>query len=56
MDAVIIRLSACRSPVKDKETPAARLTLSDGLCEKQPSAHARASLPPPSAFWNKAER
>lgn len=57
MDAVIVRLSACWSPVKDKETPVAQLTLSDGLCEKQPPcACARASLPPPSAFWNKAEQ
>lgn len=57
MDAVIIRLSACWSPLKDKETPGAQLTLSDRLCEKQPSAHARGfSVPPPSAFWNKAEQ
>lgn len=46
MDAVIIRLSACWSPVKDKETPGARLTLSDGLCEKQPCAHARGFTAP----------
>lgn len=36
MDAVIICLSPCWSPVKDKETPVAQLTLSDRLCEKQP--------------------
>lgn len=45
-DAVIIRLSASWSPVKDKETPVARLTLSDGLCEKQPWAHAQAFTAP----------
>lgn len=51
MDAVIIRLSACWSPVKDKETPVAQLTLSDGLCEKQPScacAGLHSPLLPPS--------
>ena len=50
-DAVIILLSASWSPVKDKETPVAQLTLSDGLCEKQPWAHAqglRCPLLPPS--------
>lgn len=41
MDAVIVRLSASWSPVKDKETLGAQLTLSDGLCEKQLRAHAR---------------
>lgn len=45
-DAVIIRLSASWSPVKDKETPVAQLTLSDGLCEKQPWAHAQGSTAP----------
>lgn len=45
-DAVIIRLSPSWSPVKDKETPVARLTLSDRLCEKQPWAHAQGFTAP----------